>query len=409
MKGKRQAGPRVPLLVGLRYARSRSGSHYLSFISRVSVFGLGLGVLALTVVVSVMNGFDSQLKERILGSVPHMVVEAQPDVDVAALALTIRGVAAATPYVQRQGLVIGRGDSTLVGIHGIDPAQSRTAVGGHMVLGQLADLTAGSNSVIMGRSLAFRSGLSAGDEFMLILPEPGASGSTVSPRVARLRVAGLFQLNSELDYQLIIMNVADLQQLANIESADIRLYLDDLFAVGDISAQLESGAGHPLSVTSWMSEYGDFFRTVKMEKTMMFVLLSMVIAIAAFNIVSGLGMMVREKSADIAILRTMGLSASQVMQVFLVQGAVIGCTGMLAGLATGLPVAFFVPEIVGALENLVGGRMLAGTYFSQVPTDVRAGDIVLILVTAFLITILASLYPAWRASRLLPAMILRSE
>lgn len=402
---------RIPLEIAVRYARSRKEVGYLSFISKVSLIGMSLGVIVLTVIVSVMNGFDTELKHRILGAVPHVVLVdkgASLDRDVL---MSSPDVAFVAPFQQRQGMVVGRNASKLITIYGIDAASeaSVSVITNHMVEGSIAALTPGSNSVVIGRTLGYQLGLRTGDELAIVLPRPNASGRTIKPVLAKVTIEGFFELKSELDYGLMLVSLRDLQKISGDTRAGYRIRLNDIFAADAYVHQMAVKHGQQVETSSWTELYGDFFETVKMEKIMMFVLLSFVVMIAAFNIVSGLSMMVKDKASDIAILTTLGLSSNGVMLVFVIQGAVVGLMGVLIGLAVGLPMAYFVPEIVGFIEQIVGGRMLAGTYFSEVPSDVRYGDIGVVVAVSILITLSATLYPAYSASRLDPAEVLRRE
>jgi lipoprotein-releasing system permease protein len=385
----------VPWFVGLRYSGSTTNNLYLSFISKVSLIGLVLGVVALTVVVSVMNGFDRELKYRILGASPH-VVDASPQVT---------GFA---PFLRRNGVVMTGGSDRLVSVFGIEPDNEPSIIGEHVRQGEISDLVSAANRIMMGRPLGYQLGVNVGDTLTIVVPEPSASGSTVIPKMMRVSVSGFFELDSELDYGLILMNREDLARALGAEEKVFRIQLDNIFVAASVADSLKSLTG-TVRVQSWADEYGDFFETVRMEKVMMFVLLTMVVAIAAFNIVSGLSMMVKEKKMDIAVFRTLGLTQWQVMQIFVVQGAVVGLLGVLIGLVIGIPVAMWVGDIIRVFEDMLGGRMLAGTYFDQVPSDVRFADIVVIGVVSLAISLVASLYPAYRAARLQPAEVLRYE
>lgn len=401
----------VPWFIGARYNMSRSGQGYLSFISRVSLFGLALGVIALTVVVSVMNGFDSQLRYRILGVVPHLIVDSQ-DPDALSDYLRVQPkVVSHGPFQQRHGMVMGRATNRLVAIYGILPAvePKMSVIKDHLIDSSLNDLVSGGNRALLGRPLAYQMGLLPGDQFTLIIPEPGKGGNSIAPRLSKLTLAGYFELDSELDYGLVLMHLDDLKAITQDTSQQTRIALADVFLTSSIAREIQSANVGVSRIQDWTGEYGDFFETVKMEKVMMFLLLTLIVAIAAFNIVSGLSMMVKEKSGDIAVLRTLGLSSRQVMQIFMIQGSLVGSAGVFLGLLLGVPLAWYVPQVVGFFEALFGGRVLAGTYFSAVPTDVRAMDIFVIAIVSLSITVVATLYPAYRASRLLPAEILRHE
>ena len=405
----------VPLFIGLRFSTAHKGSSFLSFITRVSVIGLMLGVMSLIVVVSVMNGFDSQLKYRILGAIPHVIVSGDTNVtrqDKSNGAIqseqltTIGDGARSSAFLGRKGIVIKGRDNRIIAVHGILPDQEKYAsvIPENMKLGHVDLLKAGSNNIVLGQGMASQLAVWPGDKMTLIIPTATASGQLISPKLATVVLVGTFELQSELDYSLALMHLQDLKNIVKTEHHDTRLTLNNIFNVSSYQTALA-----PLDVVDWTQEYGDFFETVKMEKIMMFMLLTLIVMIAAFNTVSGLSMMVKDKKGEIAVLRTMGLSRDQVMQIFIVQGSVIGVSGTLLGMLLGIPLAYHVTEVVGFVEDLMGGRMLAGTYFDRVPTDVRFLDTLVIVLVSFLISILATLYPAYRATKLEPAEVLRSE
>ncbi len=405
----------VPLFIGLRFSTAHKGSSFLSFITRVSMIGLMLGVMSLIVVVSVMNGFDSQLKYRILGAIPHVIVSGDTNVtrqDKSNGAIqseqltTIGDGARSSAFLGRKGIVIKGRDNRIIAVHGILPDQEKYAsvIPENMKLGHVDLLKAGSNNIVLGQGMASQLAVWPGDKMTLIIPTATASGQLISPKLATVVLVGTFELQSELDYSLALMHLQDLKNIVKTEHHDTRLTLNNIFNVSSYQTALA-----PLDVVDWTQEYGDFFETVKMEKIMMFMLLTLIVMIAAFNTVSGLSMMVKDKKGEIAVLRTMGLSRDQVMQIFIVQGSVIGVSGTLLGMLLGIPLAYHVTEVVGFVEDLMGGRMLAGTYFDRVPTDVRFLDTLVIVLVSFLISILATLYPAYRATKLEPAEVLRSE
>ena len=405
----------VPLFIGLRFSTAHKGSSFLSFITRVSMIGLMLGVMSLIVVVSVMNGFDSQLKYRILGAIPHVIVsgdtnDTRQDKSHGAIQseqLTAIGDGAqSSAFLGRKGIVINGRDNRIIAVHGILPEQEKYAsvIPENMKLGHVDLLKAGSNNIVLGQGMASQLAVWPGDKMTLIIPTATASGQLISPKLATVVLVGTFELQSELDYSLALMHLQDLKNIVKTEHHDTRLTLNNIFNVSSYQTALA-----PLDVVDWTQEYGDFFETVKMEKIMMFMLLTLIVMIAAFNTVSGLSMMVKDKKGEIAVLRTMGLSRGQVMQIFIVQGSVIGVSGTLLGMLLGIPLAYHVTEVVGFVEDLMGGRMLAGTYFDRVPTDVRFLDTLVIVLVSFLISILATLYPAYRATKLEPAEVLRSE
>lgn len=406
----------LPTFVGMRYAGFTGRSpgmenRYLSFVSLVSLIGMVLGVIALIVVVSVMNGFDTELKRRILGVVPHVVVKGE--IDISRIEADDR-ILASAPFISRSGLLLEGRTSQLVTLQGIDASVEHlmSILPGYMIQGSMKALGETPRGIIVGQSLAYRLGIMVGDNITMVIPEPSQDGNRITPKIARFKLLGTFEMNSEVDYRLALVNYAELQKIVGVSVPDTRLRLASVFDAPLLSSEIRAGrfsdAGS-LESTDWTVQYGDFFETVKMEKIMMFVLLSLIVAIAAFNIVSSLSMMVKDKRADIAVLRTFGLSPGGVMRVFMIQGSAIGLMGVLVGTVLGLILAHNITEIVGFFEELLGSRMLAGTYFDSVPSDVRYTDVVVIVLVALGISFLATLYPAWRAASLEPAEVLRNE
>jgi lipoprotein-releasing system permease protein len=396
----------VTTMIGLRYYRARSTNGFISLVTMVSFIGLVLGVIALVVVVSVMNGFDRELKQRILGAVPHVKVS---NVAIGELEAELVGfsVKAITPFQESQVLILTSAGSHLVTVYGINPETEKEAsiLGQSMVSGELKDLRGPDLELMLGQSIARRYGLGIGESISLVVPVISSSGGTVKPRLYRARLVGTLSMGSELDHRLGLMHLPDLQKIAG-ENQVMRITLDDIFMAPLVEQQLED-SGYP--VTSWTDQFGDFFRTVRMEKIMMFVLLSFVVAIASFSIVSGVTMMVATKRRDIAVLRTMGLSEWGVFRIFLVQGVGIGGAGVCTGLLLGVPLAFNIPSIMLFVDSVIGFSIVEGTYFSEIPSDVRLSDIVVIAIVTFTISFVATLYPSYRATKLHPAQVLQYE
>ena len=392
--------------IGSRYSgigQKREGERFVSFISVVSLIGMALGVTALLVVVSVMNGFDAELKRRILGAVPHVVVSGSSS----AQSLALPAESDTASFLQINAMLLDGDTSHLISLFGVDPVKedSMSLIPRYMVTGEVSSLAA-PGAIILGAPLAFRLGLLPGDIVTVIVPDSSSTGATIRPRIANFRLAGTFELDAEPDYHLALVDVAALMNLMERTQPDTRIRLENVYAAPIVAARLGND-GH--KVTDWSAEYGDFFRTVRMEKLMMFLLLFLIVVIAAFNIVSSLAMMVREKRGDIAVLRTMGMTKSSVMLIFVVQGSLIGAAGILIGTVIGLPLAFHVAEVVAFFEQILGGRMLAGTYFDSVPVEVRLNDVLTIIGAASVVSVISTLYPAYRASQLVPAQILRHD
>ncbi len=385
----------------MRYYRSRSSNRFVSLVTLVSFLGLVLGVAALIVVVSVMNGFDRELKNRILGVVPHVVVEGAMPSDLAG----VQGQA--SPFKTAQVMLVTRNGSHLLTLFGIEPNKEdpdgvlAKAVG----VEQMTLVTPDRFRIVLGSSIARRFGVQTGDRVNLVLPSISESGENISPRLFSATVVGAFSVGSEMDYRLGVAHVNQVSGLLDAP-ADVKLMLDNLFDAPRVAEQLQKAG---FQTSSWVDEFGDFFRTVWMEKVMMFVLLAFVIAIASFSIVSGLTMLVATKRRDIAVLRTMGMTELGVLKVFLVQGVGLAAVGVTAGCLLGIVLATYAPFVMGLVEELTGFSIVAGTYFDQIPTDIRWLDILVIAVVTFVISFAATLYPSWRAAKLKPAMILRNE
>ena len=391
----------APFYIGLRFARSRRGNTFLSLITWVSVIGLALGVAALIVVASVMNGFETELKRRILGSVPHLVVGGLPPDQL----LELGNVVAVSRFASQSALLVNKSESRLVAIYGIDPnlEDRMSIIPNHMVFGSIKELGSRRRGIVLGASLASRLGITPDGDITIIFPFLDKH-NTLEAKVIHTKLVGTFKLDSELDYSLALINIDFFDQITNNSLLSYRLRLNDAFEAPSITQQL---ARNDLEVKDWTWEHGDFFRAVKMEKIMMFVLLLLVVVIAGFTIVSSLSMAVKEKKYDIAILRSCGLSTCNVTVIFMVHGALIGVFGVLLGTIAGLPLAYNITGVVSALESILGGSLLAGTYFDSIPSDLRLNDILIIISASLAISITATVYPAYRAASLNPAEILR--
>jgi len=396
----------LPLFIAGRYLVSGRTSGFASLVSLVSLLGLVLGVTALIVVVSVMNGFDRELKQRILGVVPHVLVAGSSEAEVKA-ALKENQPVTTSRFQEAQFLLVSGRASQLSTVFGIEPVDEAAAsiLPENMTSGSLAALAPGSDGLVLGASLARRLGLRQGDQVTLILPDTGTSGATVRPRMAVAHLVGTFSVGSELDFHLGFMHVDDLM-LQTGRPPELRLTLRDIFAAPVVSARLRTQG---LAVRDWSDRYGDFFQTVRMEKVMMGILLFFVVTVAAFSIVSGLSMLVDSKRRDIAVLRTMGMDEAGIRRLFFSQGMLVTVLGVGLGVLLGLPLAYNVAGLMSIIESIAGFSIVEGTYFSQIPTDPRVFDIVVIVIVATVIGMLATLYPSMQAARLAPAEVLRYE
>nr|WP_163502816.1 lipoprotein-releasing ABC transporter permease subunit [Halomonas socia] len=410
---------RLPIMLGLRYVRAKRRNHFISFISLTSMLGLMLGVAVLILVLSVMNGFDHELRNRILGMVPHTKIEVREGLsDWQSLAeeLTQRErVIGAAPYIQQQGMfsVGGRNEGAMV--NGIEPEwEDRVSIiGRHMQQGSLDDLQPGEWNLVLGSMLARSLGVSVGDRVTLLVPEASITPAGVFPRLKRFTVSGIFSVGADLDAGLAYANIEDMQTLArlgdNVEG--LRLQLDDLFAANSETRAIIDELGSGYRGIDWTFSHGNLFQAIQMEKRMIGLLLTVIIAVAAFNIVSTLVMVVTDKHADIAILRTIGATPRSIMGIFIVQGLAIGIIGILIGVILGVILALSISDIINFFESVLGIQFLdSNVYFiSHLPSRLDWADVGNIVGAAFVLTFLSTLYPAWRAARIQPAEVLRYE
>lgn len=408
-------------LIGLRYIAAKRRDRFISFISMLSMGGIGLGVAVLIVVLSVMNGFHKELRTRILGVVSHVQVsgiagELENWPAVAAEVARLPRVAAAAPFVEGQAMLAL--DQVVKGavVRGILPAEEdRVAdMARHMRVGRLDALQPGEFGLVLGVDLAMALRVNLGDRVTVIAPQGVVTPAAVLPRVRQFRVVGIFDVGMfEYDAGLVLMHMADAQKLYRMEDrvSGVRLKLDDLFAAPSVARELRFSLGGDVRVQDWAQGHANFFRAVQLEKNMMFLILVLIVAVAAFNIVSTLVMAVADKQADIAILRTLGASSRSIMGIFMIQGSLIGLVGLLAGVAGGVALALNLDTVVPALEHLLGMQFLAKDvyYISELPSDLHGADVALVTSISFLLTLLATLYPSWRASRVNPADALRYE
>ena len=412
---------RYELLVGLRYTRAKRRNHFISFISLTSMAGIALGVAALIVVLSVMNGFQKELRTRILGVASHVQISGNANrledwQGVAKRALQHPRVQAAAPFVNAQGMLAAGAAVRGAVVRGVLPAdEERVAeIGRHMRSGRLEALRGGEWNIVLGAELARALGVLRGDKVTLIAPQGQVTPAGVVPRLRQFTVAGLFEVGMfEYDSGLALIHLEDAQRLYQMGAAvsGVRLKLDDLFAARSVSRELMAQLGPDAFASDWTRSHANFFRAVEIEKRVMFLILTLIVAVAAFNIVSTLVMLVTDKQADIAILRTLGASPASVMQIFMVQGALIGVIGTLIGVAGGVLLGLNVDVVVPAVENALGFKFLSKDvyYISDLPSEVVAGDVATIGLVALALSFLATLYPSWRASRVNPAEALRYE
>ena len=409
------------LFIGLRYTRAKRRNHFISFISLTSMLGIALGVAALITVLSVMNGFQNELRTRILGVASHVQISGPGDVladwqAVAALAAANPRVVAAAPYVNVQGMLTFDGAVRGSVIRGILPErEERVAeIGSHMKAGTLAALRPGEFGIVLGSELARALAVIAGDKLTLIAPQGQVTPAGIVPRLKQFRVVGVFEIGMfEYDSGLALIHLEDAQKLYRMEDrvSGVRLKLHDLFQSRQVALELLPGLGADVYISDWTRSHANFFRAVQMEKNVMFIILLLIVAVAAFNIVSTLVMAVTDKQPDIAILRTLGAAPAGIMAIFIVQGALIGVIGTLMGVGGGVLLALNIDVVVPFIESLFNVHFLAKDvyYISDLPSDLRGGDVIVIAAVSFFLSLLATLYPSWRASRVNPAEALRYE
>ena len=413
------------LLIGLRYTRARNrnsgGNPFVSFISLISMLGIGLGVAALIVVLSVMNGFQKELRTRILGVASHVQVGGAGGglgdwAGPAKLALANPRVLAAAPYVNAQAMLSFESAVRGSVVRGILPElEAKVAdIGNHMVAGRLEALAPGGFGIVLGAELARALGVTVGERVTLIAPQGLVTPAGVLPRLKQFQVVGLFEVGMfEYDSGLALVHLEDAQRLYQMGGAvsGVRLKLADLFEARTVARELAAQLGGNYFVTDWTRSHANFFRAVQIEKNVMFIILTLIVAVAAFNIVSTLVMVVTDKRPDIAILRTLGATPGSIMKIFIVQGALIGVIGTLIGVAGGVALALNIDVVVPFLENLFNVRFLSSDvyYISELPSDLQRADVVVIACVSLALSLLATLYPSWRASRVLPAEALRYE
>jgi lipoprotein-releasing system permease protein len=409
-------------LIGTRYLRSTHRRGFVSFVAVMSVCGLMLGVATLIVVLSVMNGFERELRNRILSVTSHATLMGLNGTlsDWQSLQRRVQqqpGVQAVVPYIESQAMLAHGAALAGAAVRGVLPEEERRATGlaQHVISGDLSDLKDGSYRIILGTALAHELNARVGDSVVLIAPEGTATPTGVVPRMRRFQVTGLFSSGMyEFDRGLALVHLADAARLLRLGEGvtGLRLALDDPLRAPTTVRALALALGGPgYYVSDWTQDHANFFRSIEITKSMMFVILLMLVAVAAFNIVATLVMIVKEKQTDIAIVRTLGAGPANVLLTFAVQGVLIGLAGTLLGAALGTVLADNLQALVAGLEHLLGTQFLDARvyYMSDLPAYVEGADVLRVCVVAFILCALATLYPAWRASRTTPAEALRHE
>ncbi|WP_137719911.1 lipoprotein-releasing ABC transporter permease subunit [Methylobacillus flagellatus] len=411
------------LLIGLRYTRAKRNNHFISFISMTSMVGIALGVAALIVVLSVMNGFQHELRSRILSVASHMEIN-EPNGGLQnwpAVAASVTGqphVLGSAPYIWAQGMLANGSAVRGTIVRGVLPASERNVaeLDEHMKLGRLDDLWPGEFNIILGLELKQALGVEVGDKVTVMAPQGQFTPTGVLPRIKQFRVVGVFEVGMyDYDAGLALIHMDDAAALYRMGDwvSGLRLKLDDMFQAPRVSEQLVthlSSMGN-YTIRDWTQQHANFFRAIQMEKRVMFIILTLIVAVAAFNIVSTLVMAVTDKRADIAIMRTFGASPRSIMQIFMVQGALIGIIGTLFGVFFGVLLALNVETIVPMIERAIGSQFLAKDvyYINDLPSRLQWMDVWVIAGMSALLSLLATLYPSWRAAKTNPAEALRYE
>jgi lipoprotein-releasing system permease protein len=411
----------LPIFVGLRYVRTRRQGFFVSFISWVSMLGVCVGVAALVTIISVMNGFEVELRTRLVSLTAHATLQGPAPLmqdwrAAAARARVVPGTAGAAPYSDVQAMIGRAGHLQPVMLHGLEPAVEAEVsdIDRHMVQGRLADLVSGARRIVLGRVIAWQLGADVGDEITVMVPGRELISSGGRPRLQTFTVSGVFEVGlQEHDGGLALVALDDAVALGGGAAVPggLRLRFDDVMRAPQRAAAVAAAVGEGATVRDWTQEHAAYFRAIRIEKTMMSLILMLVVAVAAFNIVAALVMVVNEKRSDIAILRTLGLPRGGVVGVFFTQGLVIGVIGTALGIALGLVTAYNVGDIVPVLERLFGFHVMDPTvyYITEIPSEVRLAQVATIGVTAFLLTVLATIYPALRGAATEPAEALRYE
>jgi lipoprotein-releasing system permease protein len=407
--------------VGSRYLRSARGNRFVSFISMISMAGIALGVAVLIVVLSVMNGFEQELRDRILSMTAHATItdfngRLTNWQSAASKARATPAVVGVAPYVEGQAMLVAGNQTSGAQVYGVLPEEERTVsrISEHIVAGHLETLQSGRYGIVLGSELAKVLNVGVGDHVVVVIPQATVTVAGVTPRLRRFNVVGIFSAGMyEYDRNFAYMHMGDAARLYRLgdDVSGVRLQVQDLFAAAHVAREVAVELGGGFLVDDWTHRHQNFFRSIALAKRMLFFILLLVMAVAAFNIVSTLVMVVKDKQADIAILRTFGATPGSVLKIFMTQGAGIGIIGTLSGIAVGALLSANLEKLVHLLERILNTRFMDAKVYlmSDLPAVVRWPDVVLISATAFVLCGMSTLYPAWRAARTQPAQALRHD
>jgi len=407
--------------IGNRYVRSRSNNSFVSLISAISMLGIAIAVTVLIVVLSVVNGFERELKDRLLAMTAHASIEGvdgelENSSDLIDLALANARVSAAAPFVDGQALLVFEKQISGTELRGIDPKMEEvvSGIGAVMQVGELTELTAGDFNIVLGIELADVLQVGVGDKVTVTLAEGRVTPAGIMPRTKRFTVSGIYRVGMyEFDRRLAFINIGDAQKLYRMGNAvsGVRLAVTEIYEAPAIVREVALANGELVLVGDWTRRHVNFFRSIQITKSILFVILMMVIAVAAFNIVSTLVMVVKDKQADIAILRTIGARPISILKIFVTQGSIVGIAGTLAGVGFGILLALNLESIIGFFESVLGIKFLAAdVYFiSDLPSDLQYGDVAVVAGIALVLALISTIYPAWVAARTAPAEALRYD
>lgn len=409
----------IPAAIGLRYLRAKRRNGFISFISLASILGIAIGVTVLITTLAVMSGFQKEIRDRMLGMVAHATISGDGDtmhnwaraVDIARQDPRIAGAA---PYIDTQALLRGvRNEPAAIRAVSPEDEESVSDLDTSMVEGKLSDLQPGTFNIVLGKELALWLGVRVGDS-VIVTTDFQVTPMGAVPQLKRFTVSGIFEAGyQDFDRRLAVVNLSDAQRLLRVGEGvtGVRLKLHDMDRAWDVARDLAVTLGGSYLVSDWSRENANMFRALKLEKTMIGILLSLIIVMGSFNLVASQVSLVTDKQADIAILRTLGLTPGGVMQVFMVQGTMIGVIGTILGITSGLLLTFNLAHILGAIERLFGVVLMPEDvyYVTGLPIDLQVSDVVMIASVALVMAFLATIYPAWRAARTAPAEALRYE